>query len=560
MSERVPKRSGTAKDKNAMTMQLRSKLTLGFGITLTLLAVIAAVGIIRLSAVDANLESISVSVKKAAVANRVIDMTNTIQLAIRNIVVSEDMSFKEKEKAILNQSRSTLIENFDLLAGMLATKEETDLFTTMKEAIAAGREANNKALSLGMENKTQEAAKVLSEQGDALIKKAVEKVENLVNYEEKSASTMVEKARKESGFSRKFMLFLGLFAILLGIPFVFFITRSITKPIRRVVEGLSLGGDQVASASAQIASSSQQLAEGASEQAAAIEETSSSLEEMASMVKQNSENAERCRVVMEESNQIVGNVDKHISGMTEAIGKIQSSSEQTVKIIKTIDEIAFQTNLLALNAAVEAARAGEAGAGFAVVADEVRNLALRAAEAAKTTSAMIEDTVKAVKDGSELTKLTQEAFQKNLEIARKVAELVGEIAAASKEQAQGIDQINKGVAEMDKVTQQNSASAEETASASEEMNAQAEQMKEFVAGLVALVGGTGKGTKKKQPGHRGRGHVRANVPPAPAGKIAASSHKGNGKANGSAITVPKGAGRVSPEQIIPLGDENFSDF
>ena len=106
-----------------------------------------------------------------------------------------------------------------------------------------------------------------------------------------------------------------------------------------------------------------------------------------------------------------------------------------------------------LNAAVEAARAGEAGAGFAVVADEVRNLAMRAAEAAKNTAALIEGTVKKVNDGSELVSRTNEAFSQVAESAAKVGELVAEIAAASKEQAQGIEQVNTAVSEMDKVTQ-----------------------------------------------------------------------------------------------------------
>jgi methyl-accepting chemotaxis protein len=168
---------------------------------------------------------------------------------------------------------------------------------------------------------------------------------------------------------------------------------------------------------------------------------------------------------------------------------MSAASEETRKIVKTIDEIAFQTNLLALNAAVEAARAGEAGAGFAVVADEVRNLAMRAAEAAKNTSGLIDDTVQKIQGGAGLVERSDDAFSRVDENASKVGRLVSEIAEASKEQSQGIEQINRAVTEMDNVVQQNAASAEENASASEEMNAQAIQMKAYVAELVRLVEG-----------------------------------------------------------------------
>jgi methyl-accepting chemotaxis protein len=169
--------------------------------------------------------------------------------------------------------------------------------------------------------------------------------------------------------------------------------------------------------------------------------------------------------------------------------EISSASQETSKIVKTIDEIAFQTNLLALNAAVEAARAGEAGAGFAVVASEVRNLAMRAAEAAKNTSGLLDGIVKKVKDGSDLTSKTNEAFNRVAESTAKVADLMGEISAASDEQALGIEQLNKAVSEMDKVIQQNAAGAEESASASGELSGQAATMKSIVTELVALVDG-----------------------------------------------------------------------
>ena len=156
------------------------------------------------------------------------------------------------------------------------------------------------------------------------------------------------------------------------------------------------------------------------------------------MTSQNADNARQAKTMMGEAQQIVESVNQHMGQMAGAIGEITKSSEETGKIIKTIDEIAFQTNLLALNAAVEAARAGEAGAGFAVVADEVRNLAMRASEAAKNTSALIENTIKAVKKGNELTLATQEAFKRNVGISGKIGKLIDEIAAASQEQAQGV--------------------------------------------------------------------------------------------------------------------------
>jgi len=148
------------------------------------------------------------------------------------------------------------------------------------------------------------------------------------------------------------------------------------------------------------------------------------------------------------------------------MGEIYQASEETQKIIKTIDEISFQTNPLALNAAVEAARAGEAGAGFAVVADEVRNLAMRAAEAAKSTASLIEDTVRKIRDGSEVVKKTNNEFSRVVDSTDKMRGLIEEITVASREQAQGIEQIGKGISEMEQVIQRNAAVAEESASAS----------------------------------------------------------------------------------------------
>ncbi len=275
------------------------------------------------------------------------------------------------------------------------------------------------------------------------------------------------------------------------------VIRSIVGTTNRVVVGLDEVANQVAGASGQVASASQQLASGASEQAASLEEISSSLEEMSSMTRQNAANAHNVSNLMRETKETVGSAKQSMEKLITSMGEISRASDETSKIIKTIDEIAFQTNLLALNAAVEAARAGESGAGFAVVADEVRNLAMRAAEAAKNTAVLIEGTVKKVKEGSDLVNETDNDFHRVTVSVGKSSELVGEITEASSEQAQGIEQINRAVSEMDHIVQQNAANAEETASASEEMNGQTLQMKGLVGDLIDLV----KGNKRMTENH-----------------------------------------------------------
>jgi methyl-accepting chemotaxis protein len=345
--------------------------------------------------------------------------------------------------------------------------------------------------------------------------------------------------------SSKILLIVGIIGILSSLALIIFITRGITRPIGRIIEGLNEGADQVASASGEVSSASQSLAEGASEQAASIEETSSSLEEMSSMTKQNADNAGQANMLMKNANNVVNMANTSMTELTASMRAISRASEETSKIIKTIDEIAFQTNLLALNAAVEAARAGEAGAGFAVVADEVRNLAMRASEAAKNTSSLIEETGKRVKDGSALVVKTDEAFSEVARSAAKVGELVAEIAAASSEQAQGIDQINKAVAEMDKVVQQNAASAEESSSAAEEMSAQAEEMKGMVNELLVLV--EGRSAKNSVSGNSPERPIKA----APHHIVHALSTKPGKKG-----LLLSGGHEVNPNEVIPLDDSD----
>ncbi|MGV8120315.1 MAG: methyl-accepting chemotaxis protein [Candidatus Xenobiia bacterium LiM19] len=316
------------------------------------------------------------------------------------------------------------------------------------------------------------------------------------------------------------------------------------------LQQVNIASDQVASASAQIGTGSQALAQGASEQASSLEEISSSLQEMASMTKQNTGNAIEAKGLTENTKQSTMRGVESMNRLSEAVRAIKSSSDQTAKIVKTIDEIAFQTNLLALNAAVEAARAGEAGKGFAVVAEEVRNLAMRSAEAAKNTANLIEESSKNADNG---VAFNQEVLKNLNEInneVNKVSEMMAEIAAGSEQQSQGIDQINTAVEQMNQLTQHNAANSEESASAAQELGSQAQEMRQMVETFTLS---NSRGTKTyAAPRREQSAQSFQNAPRVPVGAVAgkAKSPGGNGNGNGHKRTpFPEKAG-----QIIPLDD------
>ncbi len=380
---------------------------------------------------------------------------------------------------------------------------------------------------------------------------------DLIGYDRRLAEELEQSALGDAGMVKTWTsVGVGLgFVLAIGLGVL--LSLVITRPLTRSIEGLTEAAEQVAAASSQVSAASQQLAEGASEQAAGLEESSSAMEQISAMTRQNAEGAEEVSRIVQVTLSDLGDLNDTVRNLAESITATSKASEETQKIIKNIDEIAFQTNLLALNAAVEAARAGEAGAGFAVVAEEVRNLALRSAESAKDTSAIIAETVNRVKHGAQLVTHLKTGFETVQTGSAKIAELVMEVAAASKEQNTGVSQVNVGLSEMDKVVQQNAANAEETAAASEQMNAQSEQMHEYVMDLKTIIEGRkgdGKSVGKTQLLMTEHSSHPSVVP----GRIGQSA---NG--NRSGHDVPQldvqdtGTG---PERAIVLNGNDYAEF
>ncbi len=316
---------------------------------------------------------------------------------------------------------------------------------------------------------------------------------NLNQINRRKTTEEAEIALSRSDSTQKITIagiFIGfLFSLLFGTG----ISRSITRKINIMTDEMKSVSAEVVSASAQVSHASEAMAQNASNQAASIESSSAAMDEMAAMTRKNTDSADQANILVKDVKTMINSANESMSQMVGSMKEISTASEETFNIIKTIDEIAFQTNLLALNAAVEAARAGEAGAGFAVVADEVRNLAMRAAQAAKDTSKLIEGTVHKINDGATLVSITNDAFANVSENTDKLRHIVSEILVASREQSTGIDQVNASISEVEQAILDNVEHSRDSADASHRINTQVEELEDSVKSLSLLI--TGK--KKK---------------------------------------------------------------
>ena len=261
--------------------------------------------------------------------------------------------------------------------------------------------------------------------------------------------------------------------------------------------GVNASTDAVNSGTQEIATAAGDLSRRTEQQAADLDETASALEEITTTVRKTADGAQHASQVVAAAREDATRGAEVVRRAVEAMGKIETSSQQINQIIGVINEIAFQTNLLALNAGVEAARAGETGRGFAVVASEVRALAQRSAEAAKEIKALISTSTTQVGEGVNLVAQTGAAFER---IEAKVGEIngvVGEIVASAEEQATGIQHINVAVAQMDRATQQNAAMSEEATATSRALVEQSARLASLVAQFQ--IGRDSEAALRRQP-------------------------------------------------------------
>ena len=499
-------------------------------------------------------------IQKTVILSDIIDLGNNIRVGAWKAIGTRDPALFAETRAMFGDVNAKLDEI------EAVTRQQLNL-DQIKRCRTAGQKYSD-AMGRYLENwsRREELAKTRTAVGNRVLASA----ENASKDGMGEAATSSDAASTALASASTITIIGLLVAVVLGLSLAYFITRSITGPLQRVIDALRGGAEQVASAANQVAQSGQGLAEGASSQAASLEESSASLEELSSMTRQNSGNAEQANGAAREARDGAVRGTQAMQTMSAVIEKIKVSSDETAKIIRTIDEIAFQTNLLALNAAVEAARAGEAGKGFAVVAEEVRNLAQRSAQAARNTSTLIEESQQNAKSGVTAAQEVGSVLGQVASSIDKVAQLIAEVSAASREQTQGVEQINLAVSNMDQVTQSNAANAEESAAAGEELSAQARELQDMVVELTAMVKGAGaansgytaQSTVKHLPARRDSWKEKKaqNARYVRSSRESSVRDQEAAQAMRSAHKLSHAGSNASPETVIPLDEDDFKEF
>ncbi|MDN3920107.1 methyl-accepting chemotaxis protein [Roseateles violae] len=513
---------------NIRNLPIGVRLGGGFAIVLLLLSAIAGMGVQKIAATNRHVEFFAINIVPSL---KVVDHMRGVMQDLRRVesqhlLLSTDAEMKEFEGRI-DKMQANVEADIKKYEALLADDQDKRNLDAFRSAFVAYRGGWDKLKTLSHQSqgdaaKADEAKKLLFGPSRQAFSAVTKSLDDLWEYNDKLTEDGTKDAAAGYQSALWLMLSLGAVALAIGGVAAWWITRSITQPMREaiaVADRISTGdlssrievrskdetgqlltalqqmnaslvqivsqvrnsSDSIATGSAQIATGNADLSQRTEEQASNLQQTAASMEELTATVKQNADTARQANQMATSASSVAAQGGEVVGQVVATMEQITASSKRIGDIIGVIDGIAFQTNILALNAAVEAARAGEQGRGFAVVAGEVRSLAQRSAEAAKEIKNLIGVSVEKVEAGARLCDDAGRTMGDIVSQVKRVTDLIGEISSSSMEQSTGIGQIGDAVTQLDQVTQQNAALVEESAAAAESLKHQAATLAQTVA-------------------------------------------------------------------------------
>ncbi|KQW01380.1 methyl-accepting chemotaxis protein [Rhizobacter sp. Root1221] len=505
------------------------RLSIGFGVIVSLLAVVTAVSVVSMRDTRHRVKTIDEALRPKI--DRIVQMkehVNQSATSMRNLGILTSMEDLQKEFKRLTQA----YESYDKISAELAAVADDG-----EKAQLAKLAEDRKAAAAVFQGAVKQASSASAVEEISVLVRMELRV-NLDGWSKSQAQWLADVDALQAGAAQRVaqqqqalvqqaghgvavLLAVAGLAIAFGVTASWTITRSVNEPLRRAVAEAdrmadgnlshridATGRDETAqllsrleimrgrwlgtvnelrattqsitTASSEIAIGNQDLSQRTEQTASNLQQAASSMARLTDTVKQSADSARQANQLASSAAEVAARGGAVVSQVVTTMSQIHASSQKIADIISVIDGIAFQTNILALNAAVEAARAGEQGRGFAVVASEVRSLASRSANAAKEIKGLIGASVERVEAGSRLVTDAGQTMGEIVGSVKRVSDIIGEISAASSEQSVGIGQVNATVTQLDQMTQQNAALVEQSAAAAESLEGQARKLSQLM--------------------------------------------------------------------------------
>ena len=525
---------------NFSNFRIATKLMLGFGLLLILLAGVSAFAIVQLKQVTEQMEAINQRWLPS------VSSADGMRLAVANFRRLQYSHLSATDASAMEAIEKRLVETQEQFAAAKAiydplpqTTEEAGIYEHFIADWKTYQEQSVEWLALSKSGRKDEArtrieARAMSD-GFNASDRAMKEIAD-INLNGSVAAGETSRAIANSAYL--LILVAAGVSVVVGLIAAILLARNISRPIQamaatmrqvaggdltarvvveskdeiglmseslnetvaslhQVISEIREAADQTAASGEELSASAQNISSGAQTQASSVEEISASVQELSRSISQVAKDAIDANQVAQATGSTAEDGAKTVDRSIEGMKAINDSSSHIAKIIGVINQIANQTNLLALNAAIEAASAGEHGLGFAVVADEVRKLAERSSTAAQEIAQLIEESGKRVDDGTTLSHEVGKSLQGILEGISRTKQGMAGISSSTEKQAQTAQEVSTGVEGISAITEENSASAEEMAASAEELSAQAQRLQSLVARFTLGNGDTRGHTRRK---------------------------------------------------------------